>query len=161
MFDVLFYLCCRLCFRLSLIKRADIGQSSRPSRARLWVVWAARQVNPWTIAHIISFSLYLLVMPFMKCWILVCLSFRINSLVVGLHMGSIVFLSPVIIALVLSYYSYCKLSYVGLWSSILCDVSGHIVDKCRGLSKVVIQWGRWLPSWFVDASCLNQLRTSS
>jgi hypothetical protein len=48
-----------------------------------------------------------------------------------------------------------------LWSSILCDMSAPVVDICRGLSKVVIRWGRWLPSWFVDGSCSNQLRTDS
>jgi hypothetical protein len=75
-------------------------------------------------------------------------------------MGSIVLLSSAVIAVLFSSISFCKLSYDGLWSSILCNVSGPIVDRCRGLSKVVIQWGRWLPSWFVDGSCLNQLRTS-
>jgi hypothetical protein len=49
----------------------------------------------------------------------------------------------------------------GLWSNILCDVSGPVVDRCRGLSKVVIRWGRWLPSWFVDGFYSNQLRTGS
>jgi hypothetical protein len=49
--------------------------------------------------------------------------------------------------------------YESLWSSMLCDVSGHIVDRCWGLSKVKIRWGRWLPSWVVDGSCSNQLRT--
>jgi hypothetical protein len=76
-------------------------------------------------------------------------------------MSSIVLLRPVFIALLLSRYSCYKLSYDGLLSSILCDVSELIVDRCRGLSNVVIRWGRWLPSWFVDASCLNQLRIGS
>jgi hypothetical protein len=76
-------------------------------------------------------------------------------------MGSIVLLSPAVIVVVLSRYSSCKLSYDGLWSSILCDVSGPIVDKCWVLSKVVIWWGRWLPSRFMDGSCSNQLMTSS
>jgi hypothetical protein len=80
---------------------------------------------------------------------------------VGLCLGSIALLSPVVIALMLSHLSCCKLSYDGLWCSILCDVSGPVVDGCRGLRKVVIRWGRWLPSWFVDDSCSNQLRTSS
>jgi hypothetical protein len=44
------------------------------------------------------------------------------ALVVGLHMGSIVLLSPPAIALVLSRYSWCKMSYDDLWSSILRDV---------------------------------------
>jgi hypothetical protein len=30
------------------------------------------------------------------------------------------------------------LSNYGLWSSVLCDVSGPIVDGCRGLSRVKI-----------------------
>jgi hypothetical protein len=76
-------------------------------------------------------------------------------------MGSIVLLSLAVIALLLSSYSYCKLSYVDLWYSILCDVSGPVVDRCQGLSKVVIRWGRRLPSWFVDGSCLNLLMTGS
>jgi hypothetical protein len=76
-------------------------------------------------------------------------------------MGSIILLSPIVIALLLSSDSYCKLMYVGLWSSIMCDVSGPVVDRCWGLSKVMIQWGRWLPSWFVDGSYSNQLRTGS
>jgi hypothetical protein len=76
-------------------------------------------------------------------------------------LSKIALLSPAVIALMLSHLSCCKLIYVGLLSSILCDVSGPIVDRCRGLSKVVIWWGRWLPSWFVDGSCSNQLRTCS
>jgi hypothetical protein len=75
-------------------------------------------------------------------------------------MGSIALLSSVVIASMLSRFSCCKLSYVGLWSSIMCDVSGPIVDRCWGLSKVVIRWGRLLPLWFVDGSCSNQLRIS-
>jgi hypothetical protein len=47
------------------------------------------------------------------------------------------------------------LSYDGLWSFILCDVSGPVVDKCWGLSKIKIRWGRWLSSWLVDGSWLN------
>jgi hypothetical protein len=74
---------------------------------------------------------------------------------VGFCLGKIALLSPAVIALMLSHLSCCKLSYDGLWSSILCDVSGPIVDRCRGLIKVVIWWGRWLPSWFVDGSCSN------
>jgi hypothetical protein len=35
-------------------------------------------------------------------------------------------------------------------------VSGPVDDRCWGLSKVKIWWGRWLPSWFVDGSCSNQ-----
>jgi hypothetical protein len=80
---------------------------------------------------------------------------------VGFCLGRIALLSLAVIALMLSRLSCCKLSYDGLWSSLLCDASGPIVDRCRGLSKVVIWWGRWLPSWFVDGSCSNQLRTSS
>jgi hypothetical protein len=80
---------------------------------------------------------------------------------VGFYLGRIALLSPSIIALMLSRLSCCKLSFVSLWSSILCDVSGPVVDRCQGLSKVVIWWGRWLPSWFVNGSCSNQLRTSS
>jgi hypothetical protein len=79
----------------------------------------------------------------------------------GFCLGRIALLSPAVIAFMLSHLSCCKLSYDGLRSSILCDVSGPIVDRCRGLSKVKIWWGRWLPSWFVDGSCLNELRTSS
>jgi hypothetical protein len=78
---------------------------------------------------------------------------------VGFCLGRIALLSPTVIALMLSQLSCCKLSYVGWWSSILCDVSGPVVDRCQGLSKFVIWWGRWLPSWFVDGSCSNQLRT--
>jgi hypothetical protein len=44
------------------------------------------------------------------------------ALVVGLHMGNIHFLSPAVIALVLSRYSCCKVSYDGFSSSILRDV---------------------------------------
>jgi hypothetical protein len=40
-------------------------------------------------------------------------------------------------------------------------VSGPVVDRCRGLSKVKIRWVRWLPLWFVDDSYSNQLRTGS
>jgi hypothetical protein len=80
---------------------------------------------------------------------------------VGFCLGRITFLSPAVIACMLSHLSCCKLSCDGLWSSILCDLSGPVVDRCRGLSKVVIWWGRWLPSWSVDGSCSNQLRTSS
>jgi hypothetical protein len=57
---------------------------------------------------------------------------------VGFCLGRIALLSPTVIALMLSCLSCCKLSYVGLWSSILCDVSGPVVDRCRGLSKVMI-----------------------
>jgi hypothetical protein len=80
---------------------------------------------------------------------------------VGFSLGRIALLSPTVIALMLSRLSCCKLSYDGLWSSILCDVSGPVVDRCRGLSKVKIWWGRYLPSWCVDGSCSNQLRTGS
>jgi hypothetical protein len=80
---------------------------------------------------------------------------------VGFCLGRIALLNPAVIALMLSRLSCCKLSYVGLWSFILFDMSGPVVDRCRGLSKVVIWWGRWLPSWFVNGSCSNQLRTSS
>jgi hypothetical protein len=59
---------------------------------------------------------------------------------VGFCLGRIALLSPVVIALMLSHLSCCKLSYDGLWSSILCNVSEPIVDRCRGLSKVVIWW---------------------
>jgi hypothetical protein len=77
-------------------------------------------------------------------------------------MGRIALLSPTVIALVVESIISCdKLSHDGLWSSILCDVSGPVVDRCRGLSKVKIWWGRWLPSWLVNGSCLNQLRTGS
>jgi hypothetical protein len=76
-------------------------------------------------------------------------------------MGRIPLLSPTVIALMLSHPSCCKLSDDGLRSSILCDVSGPLVDRYRSLSKVKIRSGRWLPSWFVDGSCLNQLRTGS
>ncbi len=158
---------CGLCFRLSLIRHVLVGLSSRYARTRLWAVWGARQLNNWTIVPIISLSLSLslslsiYIMSCMKWWILVCLTFHIISLVFGLHMGSIVLLSVVVITLMLSRYSYCKMSYVGLWSSILCDVSGPVVDRCQGLRKVMIWWGRWLPSWFVDGSCSNQLRTIS
>jgi hypothetical protein len=65
---------------------------------------------------------------------------------VGLCLGSIALLSPAVIALMLSRLSCCKLSYDGLWSSIVCDVSGPVVDRCRGMSKVMIQWAGWLPS---------------
>jgi hypothetical protein len=78
-----------------------------------------------------------------------------------LHMGRIALLSPAVIALMLSHLSCYKMSYDSLWSSILCDVSGPIVYRCWGLSKVKIRWGRWLPSWFGDGSCSNQLRTGS
>jgi hypothetical protein len=76
-------------------------------------------------------------------------------------LGRIALLSPAVIALMLSHLSCCELSYVGLWSSILCDVTGPIIDRCRDLSKVLIWWGRWLLSWVVDGSCSNQLRTGS
>jgi hypothetical protein len=56
----------------------------------------------------------------------------------GLHMGSIDLLSPTGIALLFSRLSCYKMSYNGLWSSILCDVSGPVVDRCWGLSKVKI-----------------------
>jgi hypothetical protein len=61
-------------------------------------------------------------------------------------MGSIALLSPTVIALLLSHLSCYKLSFDGLWSSILCDMSGPVVDRCRGLSKVKIRLGEWLPS---------------
>jgi hypothetical protein len=80
---------------------------------------------------------------------------------VGFCLGRIALLSSAVIALMLSNLSCCKLSYDGLRSSILCDVSGPIVDRCQGLSKVKIWWGRWLPSWFVEGSCANHLRTGS
>jgi TM2 domain-containing membrane protein YozV len=50
-------------------------------------------------------------------------SFCINSLVVGLHMCSILLLSPAVIVLLLSSLYCSKLSYDGLWSSIQRDVS--------------------------------------
>ncbi len=87
--------------------------------------------------------------------------FTLPHYFVWVCLGRIALLSPTVITLMLSRLSCCKLSCDGLWSSILCDVSGPVVDRCRGLSKVVIWWGRWLPSWFVDGSCSNQLRTNS
>jgi hypothetical protein len=152
---------CGLCFRLSLIRHVLVGLSSRYARTRLWAVWGARQLNNWTIVPIISLSLSIYIMSCMKWWILVCLTFHIISLVFGLHMGSIVLLSVVVIALMLSRYSYCKMSYGGLWSSILRDVIWPIVLRCRDLSKVMIWWGKLLPSRFVNGSCSNQLRTGS
>jgi hypothetical protein len=80
---------------------------------------------------------------------------------VGFCLGRVALLSPTVITLMLSCLSCCKLSYDGLWSSIHCDVSRLVVNRCRGLSKVVIWWGRWLPSWFVDGSCSNQLWSGS
>jgi hypothetical protein len=56
-------------------------------------------------------------------------------------MGSIVLFSPAVIALVSCRYSWCKMRYDGLWSSILRDVIWHVVLRCRGLSKVMIWWG--------------------
>jgi hypothetical protein len=43
-------------------------------------------------------------------------------------MGSIALLSPTVIALLLSHLSCYKLSFDGLWSSILCDMSGPVVE---------------------------------
>jgi hypothetical protein len=59
---------------------------------------------------------------------------------VGFCLGRIALLSPTVIALMLSHLSCYKLSCDGLWSSILCDVSGPVVDRCQGLSNVVIWW---------------------
>jgi hypothetical protein len=62
------------------------------------------------------------------------------------------------------FYSLAKFGHqqlVVLWSSLLCGVSGPVVDRCRDLSKIMIWWGRLLTSRFVDGSCLNQLRTGS
>jgi hypothetical protein len=74
---------------------------------------------------------------------------------VGFCLGRIALLSPTVIALMLSHLPCCKLSCDGLWSSILCDVNGPVLGRCRGLSKVVICWGRRIPSWFVDGSYSN------
>jgi hypothetical protein len=110
-------------------------------------------VSPWIITPtILSLSIYN--MPCMKWWILIRLHF---SPVVGLHMGSIVLLNPIVIALLLSHYSWCKRSYDGLWSSILRDMVWPIVLRCWGLSKVVIWWGRLLPSKFMNGICCDTL----
>jgi hypothetical protein len=76
-------------------------------------------------------------------------------------MGRITLLSPAVIALMSSHLSCYKLSYDGLWSSILCDVGEPVVDRCQGLSKFKIRWERLLSSWLVDGSCANRLRTGS
>jgi hypothetical protein len=113
------------------------------------------QVNPWTTVPILSFSLYLLITSCIKWWVIVCLPSRIFTLDVGLHMGRIAFLSPTVIVLFWVVHLVVKLSYDGLWSSILFDVSGPVVDRYRGLRKVKIRWGRWLVcGWFLlESAC--------
>jgi hypothetical protein len=166
MFGVLFLNFLFAYFLSSLISRVDFKKSSKSSRTRFWVVWVARQVNPWSIACILSFSLYLFIISCIKWWVILGFPSALFHVILdgeNLCLGSISLLSSVVLVISLSHYSWCKTShwlslpscemwsclvvfYDGLWSSILRDVSGHVVIRCRGLSKVVLWWGRWLPS---------------
>jgi hypothetical protein len=56
-------------------------------------------------------------------------------------MGRIALLSHAVIVLCRVVSLVVKLSYDGLWSSILCDASGPVVDTCGGLSKGMIPGG--------------------